>query len=372
MAKTTIPILTTALIAVSACSTGNKTSGSDKAAMLDATELQGDWRLDAYQIDGKPTTFGAVYKLTFNTPDNTFSLSTDCNSISGEFGITNDTIRFKNILVTEMACDNMTVEQDLLRLFNVSDAYAIYSDEYTAYTLYFYAPSVGYATFSQLGNNQNFIGEYTDHNDGSTLTIAKNTNAGPSVKINLFRLTEIDDGIGRIAGDTLTFAATDAAGNPIKGKITLDGDTATVIFTESTWGYLPNGTTYHFTPDTPAMIKERTAFVGKTYSGGGNGGGLAIDLTIKFKEDSICECTSNFYQAFPKPVTVEGMYFVNNGIVEVICRPEGFEDNPIDWYFSIKDNGNELSFNSSDTKEEGSIGKDWLVLNLQDNERNKP
>lgn len=362
MTKIANSILITLLLAGSACCTGNKTSESKNNAKVDVSELQGDWRLDSYQIDGKPTTFGAFYKLSFNEPDNTFSLSTDCNTISGEFQITNDTIRFKNIFVTEMACDNMTVEQDLLRLFNAPDAYAIYSDEYTAYTIYFYAPSVGNATFSQLENDRNFIGEYTDQNDGSTLTIAKNTNAGPSIKINLLRLTEIDDGIGKIADDTLAFAATDAAGNPINGKITLDGDTAILVFTESTWRYLPNGTTYRFTRDSQAMIKARTAFVGKTYSGGGNGGGLGIDLTIRFKADSICECTSNFYQAFPKPITVEGMYFVNNGIVEVTCRPEGFEDNPVDWHFSIKGNGNELSFNSSDTSEEGSMGKDWITL----------
>lgn len=122
MTKIAIPIITAALLAVSACSTGNKTDENNKTAMLEAVDLQGDWRLDAYQIDGKPTTFGTVYKLTFNTPDNTFSLSTDCNTISGEFGIANDTIRFKNILVTEMACDNMTVEKDLQRLFNAPDA----------------------------------------------------------------------------------------------------------------------------------------------------------------------------------------------------------------------------------------------------------
>lgn len=89
---------------------------------------------------------------------------------------------------------------------------------------------------------------------------------------------------------------------------------------------------------------------------------MAINLTIDFKADSICECTSYFYQAFSKPVKVRDTYFVRNGIVEVICRPEGFEDSSIDLYFSIKDNGNELSFNGSDTSEDGSIGNDWIVL----------
>ena len=148
MTKITIPILTAALLAVSACSAGNKTSESKNNAKFDSTETQGDWRLDAYQIDGKPTTFGAVYRLTFNEPDNTFSLSTDCNTISGEFGITNDTIRFKNILVTEMACDNMIVEQNMLRLLNDSTAYAVCHGD----TLAFTAPYIGSAVFIKQGD----------------------------------------------------------------------------------------------------------------------------------------------------------------------------------------------------------------------------
>lgn len=212
------------------------------------------------------------------------------------------------------------------------------------------------------GANQDFVGDYTYTNDGSTLEIGNRPDSALSVKIGLFRLTDIDDGIGRVADGSLIFNATDAAGNPIKGKITLDADTAVLTFTESTWGYLPNGTTFRFRRDTPAEVRERSSLIGKTYSGGGNGGGLAIDLTIDFMADSICECTSNFYQAFPKPVKVKGMYFVRDGIVDVICRPEGFEDSPIEWYFSIKDNGEELSFDSSDADEVGSIGKDWITL----------
>lgn len=108
---------------------------------------------------------------------------------------------------------------------------------------------------SDLSATPGFIGEYTDSNDGSTLQIGKSTNSGPSIKINLFKLTDIDDGIGVISDDVLTFTATDAAGNPIKGKITIDGDSATLVFTESTWEYLPNGSTYHFKRD-PRAVTE--------------------------------------------------------------------------------------------------------------------
>lgn len=224
--------------------------------------------------------------------------------------------------------------------------------------------SITVATVSVNGESckKDYVGDYTDSNDGSTLHIGKSTNAGLSIRIDLFRLTEIDDGIGNLSDGSLIFTAKDAAGNPIKGKITLDGDTATLEFTESTWEYLPNGTTYRFKRDTAAMQQEKESLVGKTFSGSGNGGGMAIDVTIVFKSGNVCECTSDFYQAFPKPVKVDGTYFIRNGIVEVICRPDGFEETPIDWYFSVKNGGEELSFNSSDANEEGSIGNNWLIL----------
>lgn len=366
MKKIRLYIMAVVSVALGACTSTNKSADGDGNIKTDTASLQGKWRLDSYRIDCESTQFDATsnYELTFNEPDNTFSLSTDCNMINGEFGITNDTIRFKNILVTEMACENMIVEHNLLRLLNDSTAYAVCHDD----TLTFTAPYIGSAIFIKREDThfssdaKSFIGEYTDQNDGSTLQIRKDTNSGPSIHISLFRLTDIDNGIGTISDDTMTFTATDAAGNPIKGTITLDGDTATVVFTHSTWGYLPAGSTFYFKRDTQSMIDERSSFIGTSYSGGGNGGGLAIDLTITFMADSICECTSDFYQAFTNPVKVKGTYLIHNGIVEVTCRPEGFEDNPINWRFSIKNNGNQLSFNNSDKSEKGSMGTDWLIL----------
>ncbi len=366
MKKIRLSIITIASVALCACTATNKPENNGENIILDSASLQEEWRLDSYRIDCESKQFDVTssYKLSFNEPDNTFSLSTDCNMINGEFGIADDTIRFKNMLVTEMACDNMIVEQNMLRLLNDSTAYAICHGD----TLTFTAPYIGSAIFikredTHLSSDaKSFIGEYTDQKDGSTLQIRKDTNSGPSIHISLFRLTDIDNGIGTISDNTMTFTATDAAGNPIKGTITLDGDTATVVFTHSTWGYLPAGSTFHFKRDTQSMTDERSSFVGTSYSGGGNGGGLAIDLTITFMADSICECISNFYQAFPNPVKVKGTYLIHNGIVEVTCRPEGFEDNPINWRFSIKNNGNELSFNNYDKSEEGSMGTGWLIL----------
>lgn len=214
-----------------------------------------------------------------------------------------------------------------------------------------------------------FIGTYTDVNDGSTLEIGENTNAGASVKISLFRLTDIDDGIGRLRDGTLDFSATDAAGSPIEGKITFDNDTALLTFTKSTWEYLPSGTSFSFVRNAVVNYEAANPIGGRTYTGGGNGGGLATNITIKFQNSGSdkghCECTSDFYQAFAKSIAVKGFYSISEyGIVTVKCQPEGFES-PIVWNFEIINDGQELGFNNSDSTEEGSLGNDWLRLKAE-------
>ena len=59
-------------------------------------------------------------------------------------------------------------------------------------------------------------------------------------------LTSMDDGEGVLSDNGLTFSSTDAAGNPIYGEIVVEGNRAILTFTQSTWEYLPNGTTYTF------------------------------------------------------------------------------------------------------------------------------
>lgn len=148
---TTSGLLSMALLILAGCSTNGNGRGkalkSDETATLslDLAGLQGKWLLASYRVDCESMKFesGSSYVLSFNEPDNSFGLTTDCNMIGGNFGITNDTIRFKNIAVTEMACDKMTVEADMLRLLNDTTAYAVCKGDSILYT----APSIGDATF---------------------------------------------------------------------------------------------------------------------------------------------------------------------------------------------------------------------------------
>jgi len=150
-----------------------------------------------------------------------------------------------------------------------------------------------------VGNvTDNIIETYADLNDGSTLTIDNRTNSGPRVNISLFRLTDIDGGMAKISDGALTFTATDAAGQPIGGRITFDCDTAHLTFTESSWEYLPKGTTYSFVRGAKVNYQPANPIGGRTYIGLGKGGGLATNVTIKFDKNGRCQCTSDLYQAF--------------------------------------------------------------------------
>lgn len=92
-----------------------------------------------------------------------------------------------------------------------------------------------------------YVGEYLDENEDATLEIAKGEDGKYIVQIGIFRLTFIDNGVGELTADGMKFTATDAAGNPVSGVITVEGETAAVTFTDSTWEYIKNGDSYVYT-----------------------------------------------------------------------------------------------------------------------------
>lgn len=92
-----------------------------------------------------------------------------------------------------------------------------------------------------------YIGEYLDYDcNEPNLEIAKGTDGKYIVQIGIFRLTTLDDGVGELTPEGMVFTATDAAGNPISGIITVEEQIATVTFTDSTWELLENGTSYMY------------------------------------------------------------------------------------------------------------------------------
>jgi len=100
-----------------------------------------------------------------------------------------------------------------------------------------------------------YIGEYKDVDGEPGLEIAWGNDSNYVVQIGIVGLTVLDDGVGVLSESGMEFAATDAAGNPIKGLITLDGNDATVTFTDSTWELIRNGDYFLYTKssDNPSI-----------------------------------------------------------------------------------------------------------------------
>lgn len=92
-----------------------------------------------------------------------------------------------------------------------------------------------------------YIGEYLDENNDPNLEIAKGEDGKYKVQIGIFRLASFDDGVGVLTEEGMHFTATDMAGNPIGGIITVENGTARVTFNDSTWEYIENGTGYEYT-----------------------------------------------------------------------------------------------------------------------------
>ena len=92
-----------------------------------------------------------------------------------------------------------------------------------------------------------YEGIYLDEdNNEPNLYITLRDDGKYDVKIGIFRLTNLDDGIGTMGANRMESTATDAAGNSIGGEIILRGDTAEVIFTRSTWSLLENGSKFRY------------------------------------------------------------------------------------------------------------------------------
>ena len=102
-------------------------------------------------------------------------------------------------------------------------------------------------TETNIVDDSEYIGEYLDYDcNEPNLEIAKETDGKYIVQIGIFRLTTLDDGVGELTPEGMVFTATDAAGNPISGMITVEDEIATVTFTDSTWSLIENGTSYMY------------------------------------------------------------------------------------------------------------------------------
>ncbi len=107
-------------------------------------------------------------------------------------------------------------------------------------------------TTTEAEKEVSYVGEYSNEAGSPALEIAEE-NGKYLVQLSIVKLANFDDGVGEMTPDGLAFTATDPSGNPIKALITLEGEKATVEFTDSKWDLIQTGEGFVFTKtsDTP-------------------------------------------------------------------------------------------------------------------------
>lgn len=70
---------------------------------------------DSVSIQPRETTPGVAQTITF-APDGFYIIATNCNSINGSYTLCGTSLRMTDGLMTEMACDNMAVENHLCHI----------------------------------------------------------------------------------------------------------------------------------------------------------------------------------------------------------------------------------------------------------------
>lgn len=100
-------------------------------------------------------------------------------------------------------------------------------------------------------SEKDLSGEYYNPIDGvdaTTLSIRNNGDGTYAVDLVIFRLTSLEDCVGKYQDGIFTFTDTDAAGNSITWQITDAGDHLVATVVDSTWEYLANQSAYEFYP----------------------------------------------------------------------------------------------------------------------------
>lgn len=113
-------ILPYILLTVS-CGSKNDKSLSDNSIMSDKSSdvcasIEGQWQLehvvvnDSTEVHPENVATGSkLYAHFYN--DSTFNFQTGCNAIGGRYLMTGDSITISDMMCTEMACDDMRVEE---------------------------------------------------------------------------------------------------------------------------------------------------------------------------------------------------------------------------------------------------------------------
>lgn len=108
-------LLPTVFMMMSCGGQSNRAGVSDMSA-ADSASIEGQWLLEQVVVNDtlyvRPAEIDPAWKLYarfYN--DSTFGFQTGCNAIGGKYIQTGETISMSDMMWTEMACENMRVEE---------------------------------------------------------------------------------------------------------------------------------------------------------------------------------------------------------------------------------------------------------------------
>ncbi len=126
------------LASCSGAKTDSGESGADKMENPQAScpDLLGQWGIenivenDSSYVRPAEIGQGLSAYIEFRD-DNTFGVMTNCNHIGGQYTQSGDSIALTDILTTEMACDNMEVEEMLKKILPLVNTVDCLNDSIT-------------------------------------------------------------------------------------------------------------------------------------------------------------------------------------------------------------------------------------------------
>ena len=134
MTRNSILSVTTALTILTASCGGNKVkhvpADNQRQDTMANVNMRGQWYLDSIVFSDseyvrvRPDVRLSSIHQYIVFEDSTYFIKTNCNTISGTYTIKGDSIILDDGMMTEMACDNMAVEDALRRILpNIATVY---------------------------------------------------------------------------------------------------------------------------------------------------------------------------------------------------------------------------------------------------------
>ncbi len=134
------------LISITSCSGGNNNSDKSKVGNADdkeisAVNIQGQWDIenvvenDSSYIRPSEIEQGITAYIDFKE-DETFGIMTNCNHIGGQYHQSTDSISLTEISTTELACDNMELEDMLKKVLPLVNTVDCINDSITRLNTY--------------------------------------------------------------------------------------------------------------------------------------------------------------------------------------------------------------------------------------------